>query len=348
MQKFFPVIRADGEENKMKQAMDKISVIIPVFNVEIYLGKCIVSVLEQTHTNIELILIDDGSTDGSGAFCDKFALKDSRVKVLHIKNGGVSRARNMGIENATGKWICFIDSDDWIEKTMLEDLLKSAKKFKTKMACCYFDEDREGHTVHRFSEKQNYCAEACEIAESFCVNSEIKSVMYPPWNKLFDAEYARKLCFHNDLRIGEDFLFCLQFIAGTGKMAVVTKSLYHYRIRQGSTMQEKFSDKKLDYLKAADRVVDVYEQFFPEYKTIAEVWRYVHTLNTCRTIYKSGLVSDYICFLQKSDDYLTEKKGAVWKYLTMIQKGRMLCYFADRIVYDMRRIGEKLRGRGQR
>lgn len=101
-----------------------ISVIVPVYNVERYLNQCIDSILAQTYKDFELILVDDGSKDKSGEICDEYVKKDSRIRVFHKKNGGVSSARNYGIDNAQGTYICFVDSDDWVDETYLEDMLK--------------------------------------------------------------------------------------------------------------------------------------------------------------------------------------------------------------------------------
>ena len=101
-----------------------VSIIVPVYNAERYLHRCIDSVLAQTYTNFELLLINDGSKDNSGEICDKYAVKDSRIRVFHKENGGVSSARNMGIDEAKGEWLSFIDSDDWIEPTMYEKMLQ--------------------------------------------------------------------------------------------------------------------------------------------------------------------------------------------------------------------------------
>ena len=109
---------------------DLISVIVPIYNVESYLEQCIKSIINQTYKNIEIILIDDGSTDKSPKICDKYKQKDSRIIVVHKQNTGVSATRNIGLELSKGKWIAFVDSDDWIEKEYLEELLLNAKKEK--------------------------------------------------------------------------------------------------------------------------------------------------------------------------------------------------------------------------
>ena len=113
----------------------KISVIVPVYNVEPYLAKCVDSILEQSYTNLEVILVNDGSKDSSGSICDDFARKDHRVRVIHKENGGLSSARNVGIEAATGEYISFIDSDDWIEPAAYEHLLELMEKYQVKLVC---------------------------------------------------------------------------------------------------------------------------------------------------------------------------------------------------------------------
>ena len=116
--------------------MERISVIVPVYNVEKYLDKCVQSILNQTYENIELVLVDDGSTDGSSKICDKYGNIDSRVKVIHKENGGLSSARNRGIDEAGGKFITFIDSDDYIHHQMLEILYEGIIKNKSGCAGC--------------------------------------------------------------------------------------------------------------------------------------------------------------------------------------------------------------------
>lgn len=106
----------------MSENLSKISVIVPVYNVEKYLSRCIESILAQTFTDFELLLIDDGSKDASSKICDEFAKTDARIKVFHTENRGVSTARNLGIKEASADWICFVDSDDWVEETFLSDL----------------------------------------------------------------------------------------------------------------------------------------------------------------------------------------------------------------------------------
>ena len=129
---------------------ETISIIIPVYNVEKYLNKCLNSVIEQTYKNIEVILIDDGSTDNSGKICDEYAKNDIRIKIIHQQNGGVSTARNNGLEHATGKYITFVDSDDYIEKEMIETMAKKIMKKNADIVICgVTDRDEENNIINK-------------------------------------------------------------------------------------------------------------------------------------------------------------------------------------------------------
>ena len=113
-----------------------ISVIVPVYNTKAYLGKCIKTIIDQSYKNLEIILIDDGSTDGTSVMCDEWSQKDARIKVFHLQNGGVSKARNFALEQCHGEWVSFVDSDDWLALDMYEILLALADKFEADTACC--------------------------------------------------------------------------------------------------------------------------------------------------------------------------------------------------------------------
>ena len=115
---------------------DLISIIIPAYNVEKYISKCLESIIKQTYSNIEIILVDDGSTDKTSEICDEYEKKDDRIKVIHTENRGVSEARNKGLENVKGNWITFVDSDDWIEEDFCEVLLKKIKDYDADIALC--------------------------------------------------------------------------------------------------------------------------------------------------------------------------------------------------------------------
>lgn len=186
--------------------MDKISVIIPVYNNEKYINACLDSVLKQTHQNLEIIVIDDGSVDRSGIICDKYAKSDARIKVIHKKNAGVSAARNAGLSVATGDWISFIDSDDTMELDMYELLLKLAKEHNAEISHCgykRFNEEgvciKEVSGTHLVIEQKPEEAIQCMLDGRYFVSGL--------WNKLFMHSCIKGIKFCQELKNNEDIAF---------------------------------------------------------------------------------------------------------------------------------------------
>lgn len=188
----------------------KISIIIPVYNSEKYLRQCLDSVLAQTYTDFEALLIDDGSTDGSGAICDEYAARDARFKVFHKENGGVSSARNLGIDNAQGEWICFVDSDDLIQIDFLKNF-----KVETIDADLYI----QGFTL--IDEQNNSIIKKIETEDKLSLEIGIilerlemkTNIIETPWSKLFKTDFLKKhnIYFDELLSNGEDHLFVLKY-----------------------------------------------------------------------------------------------------------------------------------------
>lgn len=220
--------------NERLDKSDKISVIIPVYKVEPYLRQCVDRVIGQTYKNLEIILIDDGSPDNCGAICDEYADQDKRVRVIHKQNGGLSSARNDGIMAATGKWVAFVDSDDWIEVDYYEKLLTPVemKKPDIVISGCYWKE-----YPHKRKEVRNFNRTAFyndrEHILEFQANV-IKTGM--PWDKLYKAEFIKKqsFVFDTSIKAFEDFLFNFQAYEKAESIAVCPVSGYHYRQVTGS------------------------------------------------------------------------------------------------------------------
>ena len=202
-----------------------ISIIVPVYNSEKTLNRCVDSILNQTFQDWELLLIDDGSTDRSGKLCDEYALKDQRIKVFHKKNGGVSSARNTGLDHAKGEWITFIDSDDEIPKNTFTD------------DCRYFEEDlivgayydaKEGKKYRRWFLRsgvfhQNHLSE-------FYTKNISAPFFGVVWGKLFRNRLCKGLNFDTDMNIGEDTLFVMQYLQRVNKLRVIDKDVYVYHV----------------------------------------------------------------------------------------------------------------------
>ena len=177
-----------------------ISVIVPVYNTEKYLDRCVQSILAQTYTNFELLLIDDGSTDSSSVICDKYAKQDSRVRVFHKANGGVSSARNMGLDNAKGEWIGWVDSDDYIAPEMYETLLETAKYNGSDIVYC------------NINMVYNDKIEKYKIIDSSLDRHRLLSDWIgEPWTHLCTSIYKRSIFEDNKLRFPEHFNYCEDF-----------------------------------------------------------------------------------------------------------------------------------------
>lgn len=232
-------------ENYMR---DLISIIIPVYNVEKYLKKCINSIIRQSYNNIEIILIDDGSTDNSGKICDEYALKDNRINVIHKENGGLSSARNVGIEKAHGKYITFIDSDDWIDEEMILTLLKIIKNEKSQIAVCnYFLAYNENIQIQKENIKTVNLSNIEALKKLY--NEKLCTVMTIACCKLFKRELFENIRFPEE-KLHEDEFTTYKLLYKAEKISYSNKKLYYYRQREGSIINSVFNKKKLDAIEA--------------------------------------------------------------------------------------------------
>lgn len=206
--------------------MKKVSIVVPVYNVEKYLQDCVQSILNQTYKDIEVLLIDDGSIDSSPQICDKFAEDDNRVKVFHIKNGGVSNARNLGIKNATGEFVAFVDSDDLACQEYISKLVNCLINSGADLSVCGYkmQTDKGTFDVGRKNDRDIYYAHKSEDFFKLYQHSLTPSV----WGKLFIKEKITKL-FDTTLNYGEDDLFILDYLKNANKIAFVNEPLYIYR-----------------------------------------------------------------------------------------------------------------------
>lgn len=230
----------------MKTLTPDISIIVPVYNAEKYLHRCVDSILAQTFTNFELILVDDGSPDGSGAICDKYAKNDNRVKVIHKENGGVASARQCGIDNATGEYTIHADPDDWVEPNMLQELYNKAKETDADMVICDFYVDTENECVYR---TQNVSSITSSVVLKDLLFHRLHGSL---WNKLIRlACYTENnIKFIKDLNYFEDYLVCLKILMHDIKIAYLDQAFYHYdQIANNDSITRTFSVKTLEQQK---------------------------------------------------------------------------------------------------
>lgn len=241
---------------------DLISVIIPVYNVEKYLEKCIKSVINQTYTNLEIILVDDGSTDNSGNFCDIYAKKDSRIVVLHKQNGGLSDARNNGIEIATGQFITFVDGDDYVDHMIISQLYESIKKYDCEIATCRY------RCIWENTEEQNISIEPETISLPLDAETALKNMLYQKyttnsaWCKLYDLKLFSNIRYpvgHNYEDLGTTY----KLFAKSDRVVLNNFVGYFYLQRDKSIMRSKFDAKRIDGLMFAKKQLEFIDNHYP-------------------------------------------------------------------------------------
>lgn len=233
----------------------KISIIVPIYNSEKYLKKCIDSILQQTYYNLEILLIDDGSTDKSKKICDEYKKKDSRIVFLSKNNTGVADTRNFGIKNSTGEYIGFVDSDDFIEKNMFENLINNIIIYNADISICNFINNKE-------EKKENGDVKVLdrdETLKSVLVNDEISGFL---WNKLYKKEILEnfKIELNKNISICEDLLFNCNYIKNIKKAVFTEQRLYHYIKRIDSAVNGQFNNKHLTLLDAYDKMIPIYQK----------------------------------------------------------------------------------------
>ena len=237
---------------------EKISIIIPVYQVEAYLPKCLNSVIRQTYKNLEIILIDDGSKDRCGRICDEYAKRDSRIRVIHKENAGVVNARNDGIKYATGDFISFIDSDDWIAGDAYEILYQGLKKYGADCAVggCVNVVERNGRcAVHKQRKAGHKPSAVCESSSQAMRRVLLNGSAV--WNRLFKREVFDTIRFPSD-RINDDEVVALHAYAECEKIVFLDKDTYFYRIRKNSITTSSFSLRKMDiYYNSMDNLAFV-------------------------------------------------------------------------------------------
>ncbi len=229
----------------------KISVIIPVYNVEKYLKRCLDSVVNQTYKNLEIILIDDGSTDNSGKICDEYAEKDKRIIVIHKENGGLSDARNKGLDICTGEYIGFIDSDDWIDLNYFNVLLKNLLEYNVDIACCdYLRTDK--YVKNKDGKIKNIEILGDEKTLEIYLEKELVSACAKLYrkDKFFNIRFPLK-------KINEDIATIFLVFTKSKSISYIDKKMYFYFKNTDSITKSKFSKKNLDLLYAWEEVVNL-------------------------------------------------------------------------------------------
>ena len=259
-----------------------ISVIVPIYNVEDYLNRCVDSIINQTYKNLEIILVDDGSPDNCPKMCDDYAKKDSRIKVVHKENGGLSDARNVGMEVATGGYVSFIDSDDYVSLDFYEILLQTMIDNDSDIVECSVVKFYENEKFDEYSDDlkvTNY--ETVDALDGLISENPFKQHV---WNKLYKSSVALDIPYAVG-KLNEDEFWTYQVFGKAKKVTRINKTMYYYFQRNGSIMGNGYNIRRLDALEGKMNRQAYIEKNFPVLTTKAKVDLY----GSCMFAYQSVL-----------------------------------------------------------
>jgi len=250
-----------------------ISVIIPVYNVEKYIEQCIKSVINQTYKNMEIILINDGSKDKSGEICNEYSQKDERIKVIHTENFGVSNARNIGLDEAKGEYITFIDADDYVDEKYIEQLYVQCKNTNSDISIIgtidFKDED------NKIKNKTHYYTKILNKEQAIKEMLNEKYYVGVVWAKMYKKELWNGIRFNLNTKIAEDLEVLYEIFKKCTLINVDTSNLlYYYRIRSGSVVKQKYNKHFENEVNIVDKIRKEIEKEFPEIHDYA-IKRYV-------------------------------------------------------------------------
>lgn len=263
-----------------------VSVIIPVYNVKPYLARCLSSIVGQSCENLEILVIDDGSTDGSSEICDRFAAEDSRIRVFHTENRGLSAARNLGLEHSKGSCIVFVDSDDYAGPDMIGRLLEAIASSESDIAVCGYDVGGKGRLLGAHIPDREAVYTVIQWLELFPASNE-KGIGPAVWNKMFRAEVFEKIRFPEG-HTYEDIWVFPQILDRCRTMHVLPEVLYHHQMNPESVTHKQTYENFLDSFKSRRAVVRFIKKRYPELRDRADQYM----LKTCLTHWYKLFLTD--------------------------------------------------------
>jgi len=270
--------------------MPKVSIIVPVYNVEFYLTRCIDSLVNQTLKDIEIILVDDGSTDESGKLCDRYAEKDNRIKVIHKINGGLSDARNAGLDKCTGNYIGFVDGDDYIDVNMFEILYRTSIRYKTDISVGSLTSVINNKIVKDIDSFKLY-----KNVEEYITDAFLGRISVSVCNKLYRRQIFENLRFKVG-KTSEDAYIFLTSVLGMKNFALDGRAKYYYVHRENSITTARYNEKIYDVIEAYRLNLNIIKSMYPKIVDVAEyklLWSYRVTLD------RILLFSDYSRYQDK-------------------------------------------------
>ena len=330
--------------------MVKVSIIIPVYNVKLYLDDCVKSVLTQTFTDYEILLINDGSTDSSKEECDRIALLDNRIKVFHKKNEGISNTRNFGLNKANGKYIIFLDSDDyWSDDTTLSILVEYAETFNLDIVRGeYYDVDEKGKLLHISQIPKSKLLFEKKVLSSFEMIKYIIEGQYFLWLFLFRRDSINNLKFNENRKLQEDIDFLIKYFSQDLKCGYVPVQFYAYRHRSKSIT----STPKLSNLSDSFALTDVFYEYAHKVKDkrLSQLYLYRGIMmyySTLETVASDLYIKQYREIVKNLDLKSLRRRIRNWIRETQNKRFPIHCYVSPFIgVYLFRlrwKIGDVLR-----
>lgn len=325
--------------------MPEISIIVPVYKVEGYLKKCIESICNQTIKNIEIILVDDGSPDQCGEICDYYSKRDSRIKVIHKENGGLSDARNAGLEIAIGKYIGFVDSDDFVSSDMFELLFDLCEKNNTLIAGC------DLAYVYDGTDRVDYCSNAQKYimtsSEFFELMLDVqKNVRTGVWNKLYKRELFNNVRFPKG-KFFEDVGTMYKLIFQADMISYVSIPGYHYlKQREGAITNGKYSKKEYDRLEMSENMVQYIRKYQPQLQNAAIAFRAVNChLTIINTMITSKIKDEKMIRIIKTD-LRNHYFQIIRSHISKIKKMQLLLLLINYDLYKYLYLNQKKGSRG--
>lgn len=301
----------------MREAeMEKISIVVPVYNTQAYIERCLDSILAQTYPNFEVICIDDGSKDDAGKLCDAYRKRDNRIHVYHIENHGVSYARNYGLSLMKGSWFCFVDSDDWIEPNYLERMYRLAIERQCHVVACGIDMVYESVAGTEEGNEQILVFDSSQncIQNFICGENSMHGLV---WNKLYNRKMFGDVRFDEQLKVNEDCMYSYEIMSECDAACLTTMRLYHWYIRQDSACHKKA--ERADF-SGANVFLNLYDKL--QGKDMEKAQRFL-----CKNYVSAAVQVLLYAKYERSDSEVVlarkrckEWKKIVWKHFDMKQK----------------------------
>lgn len=286
----------------------KVSIIIPVYNSGKYLETCLNSILAQTYKNLEIIIINDGSTDNSPEIIENYEKDDSRIKVITQKNQGLSASRNNGLKKATGDYVTFVDSDDEIELTMIGDMLEKLKETNSDIAVCSFKEKFSDGKIKNFN--KNYPEKILTKKEALSSMLKEEGFMVSTTMKLFPKSYFKNVEFPIG-KLHEDVGTTYKLIMKAEKIVFLPNEYYIYNHHEDSIISKKFDNRKLDLITLTDGMCDEIEKTYPDLKNVTNERRMRARFSILRQIPLDNKESKKIInYLKNNKEYITKNPEA--------------------------------------